>query len=648
MHLCVIIYLHNYLACQLLLILSSMLFIYIMKKVNVFLCLWACSIYGMAQPKITYHTTDLKTAKSISIIFSELEELPDAKIIHIQAEPAPLNPVQQLKKQLTHAHLQKQQYVEPKTINYKKAATAPQVLGVFNANFSQGTPNDNDLAVSNGNIIASCVNTNINFYNDTGRLMWGRLLSAISNKLGPLNRTYDPRVIYDPIEDKFILVFLQGSSSTDTRIIIGFTTTNDPSKTWNLYQLPGNFTGDSSWSDYPIIAINKEDLFITVNRLKDNTFWKNGFIESYIWQVNKKDGYTGDSLRQRVYNNIKYNNQPIWSVCPVKNSYSFDRNEMFLLSVRPDQLENDTVFLHYIDNSIASGKAKLSMRILKSPVKYGLQPNAIMPNNKYLQTNDARVLSAIVVNGMIYFTGNCIDPIKLSPSVYFGVIEKTWTSNPTIKAQIISYDSLDIGYPSIAYAGSGADGDHSCMITFSHVSKKYFPGTSVVYVDRYFNISSPMFVKNGDGNINLIADSVQRWGDYTGIQTKYNQPGIIWLNGSYGTTNGDNRSVVARVKVTDPLLSAATIDNIQTTGSIYPNPSGTVATFEFKVALKQLITIDIGSLDGKYLKTILVDWAKPGLNQLRIDTSVLPNGMYFVNLKSNEGILYTHKFIVAH
>lgn len=82
--------------------------------------------------------------------------------------------------------------------------------------------------------------------------------------------------------------------------------------------------------------------------------------------------------------------------------------------------------------------------------------------------------------------------------------------------------------------------------------------------------------------------------------------------------------------------------------NLYPNPVVNVATLEFTMNKKELITVELGSVDGKYLKTILVDWGKPGLNQLRIETDSLPDGMYFVNLKSNGEIIKTHKFVVTH
>lgn len=617
------------------------------KEIALFIGLiWCLAINAQVKDGFSYDVIELKTAMGARVNLEDLPALPEAHIINIKAAPAPLNDRQAMKQMLDQQRLK---HASQKALNKKKAdADEPSYAFGFTANVTQGTPNDNDFCIGNNGLMISCVNTNMTVYNDTGKAIISRSLSNLGSALGPLNRTYDPRTIYDPEQDRYIVVFLQGSSSADTRIIVAFSTSNDPGKTWNLYQLPGNITGDSSWSDYPIISLSKGELFITVNRLKDNTFWKNGFLESYIWQVDKMKGYSGDSLPQRVYNNIKYMDKPLWSICPAKGGSKLYGPEMYFLSHRPSDLSNDSVFVHIINNTIASGKAKLTTRVMRNPVAYGLQPNAIQPNGRKLQTNDARVLCAMYEGGVIYYVGNTIDTSLFSPGVYFGRIHEIWTDNPRLEGDIISYDSLDIGYPSIAYVGTGQNGDHSSMITFSHVSPNHFPGTSVVYVDRNFNISGPVFVKKGEGNIRVIMDSVERWGDYTGIQKRYNQLGVAWLNGSWGNTSNQNRTWVGKIVSNDPLMGSNAIIKEEKVIRAYPNPSSEALHFEFEMKQKKLMAIEVVSLDGRKNLLVAKEWAKVGLNQLQLDTKDLPNGMYFVNLLSDEGKEYSFKFIVQH
>ncbi len=592
---------------------------------------------------LTYTTVDQVTSKGATINFMDLPNLPEAKIISLH--PQVVNdPVKLLKLQLDAQRAKK---TSSKMSNKKSGPLPPIVSRNYTGNVTQGTPNDNDMAVGNNGMLVSVVNQNMNVYNDTGRIVAGKTLASLGSALGPLNRTYDPRAIYDPEQDRFIVVFLQGSTSLDTRIIVAFSETNDPSKTWNLYAIPGNFTGDSSWSDYPIVSLSKDELFITVNRLKDNTSWQEGFIESYIWQVDKMRGYAGDSLVQKVYQNIKYNQKSVWSICPVKGGSRLYGPFSYFLSQRPSDLSNDTLFIHSISNTIKSGKASLEMKIVKAPIAYGLQPNAIMPNGKKLQTNDARVLSAMYENGVIYYVGNTIDRNLFSPAVYFGRVHEAWTAKPRLESTIISSDTLDFGYPSIAYVGTGENGDHRSMITFSHVSPIHFPGTSVVYVDRSFNVSAPVFVKQGEGNVRVLNDSVERWGDYTGIQRKYNELGVAWLNGSWGNANGQNRTWIGRVSANEPSLGLVKND-AAFNQKLYPNPAEEQVSFEFESTHKQLLTVSILDIKTGQITNVSVEPAKSGKNKLVMDVSKLSNGLYIIILSNEEGRVSSHKFVVQH
>ena len=83
---------------------------------------------------------------------------------------------------------------------------------------------------------------------------------------GSLN-DYDPKVIYDPMEDRFVLIFLLGNAPPSTYIVTCFPETSDPTGDWNVYFLDGDPFSTGHWSDYPAIALSEEELFITINLL---------------------------------------------------------------------------------------------------------------------------------------------------------------------------------------------------------------------------------------------------------------------------------------------------------------------------------------------------------------------------------------------
>lgn len=606
------------------------------------------TVHAHAQQTFSYQSENHTTPLSCTINLSEPHKDYDPRLQLIQsASPAPATLFHQHKQMLDRLRSEKVKKGQTQTLA-KSAPPSPTVLTNFAGNITQGTPNDNDLAISDSGMIVSVVNQNLLFFNSIGTQVGGATLAVFGRKLGTLNRTYDPRVVYDPDADRFIAVFLQGSTSADTRIVTAFSKTNDPTKEWNVYAISGNTFGDSSWSDYPILSISKGELFITVNRLKDNTDWKDGFIESLIWQVNKTQGYAGDTLYQKLYKDIRFNNKPIWSVCPVKGGSALYGPNMYFLSVRPSALQNDTVFLHEITNTIASGAAQLTTTVLKADKPYGLQPNAIQPNGKKLQTNDARILSAMIENEMIHYVANCIDTTYFSPGVYYGRIKTfKWPGQtPQINGTIIGYDSLDIGYPSVSYIGGGLT-DHSALITFSHVSPVHFPGTSVVYVDRDGNISAPVFVKTGLSSISLLADSVDRWGDYTGNQRKYNESGVCWINGSFGMNSG-NRTWIAKIKSNDVRLATPEQQTTKHQLAVYPNPSANYLNIDFNIEHTTLLTFEIWDIKGQLVDVLLHDKAKAGLNRFSFNTSYLANGTYLLMIKNDETIIETRKILVHH
>jgi hypothetical protein len=620
-----------------------------MKKILLFTWSISIAVCVEAQQELLYKTTVISVplAKQLSMSDEVQDFNPKLQLIQSSA-PAPQNGIL-YQKLLLDQQRKAYSLVKKNQIFNKQNAPSPQVEESFNGNgLTQGTPNDNDMAISNSGIVVSVVNTNITIFNDTGKVLSSKSLATFANALGSLNRTFDPRVIYDPIEDRFVVVFLQGSTSADTRVILAFSATADPTQNWNFYVLPGNVTGDSSWSDYPIISLSKTELFVTLNRVKDNTPWQTGFITSYIWQCDKKAGYAAaDTINPKLWHDITYNGASIWSVCPVKGGSTLYGPNMYFLSQRPSDLSNDTVFLHEITNTHKSGNAILKTKVLRTNTAYGLQPNAIQPNGKKLQTNDARVLSACYENWVIHYVGNTIDTSLFVPAVYYGRLYGASGNTPTIEGKIISYDTMDIGYPSISYMGNGK-GDNSMLITFSHVSPTLFPGTSVVFADRNGNISDPVIVKYGIGNINVIADSVNRWGDYTGNQRKYNEPGVCWVNGSYGTASESNRTWIAKLRSADPTLSIFKPKPSGITTHVYPNPTAETVTVDFIMENSQFIELSILDLGGKTVAHLLRDKAKSGLNRFTFSANDLPNGTYILTINNESTRIHQHQFVVAH
>jgi hypothetical protein len=540
----------------------------------------------------------------------------------------------------------------PSVSGKKRAAIAPLLTSGFAGAQTAGTPNDNNMAVNNDSFVVSVLNTYIRVYNTNGvfKKNWGLEFFPIDPKatkpgsgVGSLDRSYDPKVLFDPVANRFIIVFLEGSESSDTRIIVSYSKTSNPLDGWNVYQLNGNPYGGKFWTDYPMIAINGEDLFITVNILKDNTDWRDGFTQSVIWQMPTARGYNGDTLQYNLWSNIVHQGKSVWSICPVQDAYQPGREGLYFLSVRPGDAMNDTVFLHAISHNYQSGIAQYSMKVLKTDEKYGLPPVAPQKQAGFkLQTNDARVLGAFFANNRIQYVQTTNNSINGRSSVYHGIIQYPDHAIPTVSGKIISYDTLDIAYPTIVHAGNDVFGKQS-LITFSHSGETVFPGTSVLYYDNNGEYSDLLMAKKGEGLINsFIADTAERWGDYTSIQRRYNNSKEFWLVGSYGRSTNAVGTWISKVTMNDPKVGLNELGLTPSTQA-YPNPVSDMLTIPFTIPSDGMVSIQIMDATGKLVYTLSEPQNK-GEQHALINLANYTSGIYFYSVLLGQQLIQNGSF----
>ena len=113
-------------------------------------------------------------------------------------------------------------------------AVSPKILQQFEGNATNSSPADNDVAVGLDGKIISAVNSNIQIYNESGVSIQTKTLAALASSLGSFTSNSDPRLLYDPVSDRYVIVWFTGSTSTTNKIIVGFTKSNDPAGAWNF------------------------------------------------------------------------------------------------------------------------------------------------------------------------------------------------------------------------------------------------------------------------------------------------------------------------------------------------------------------------------------------------------------------------------
>jgi len=529
-------------------------------------------------------------------------------------------------------------------VTYKKQSPDPRVLEGFLGQAPTGTPLDNNLAVSKAGLVFSCANTTIRVLDSTGKFLFSRSLSALANELGSLTRTFDPHTFYDFERDRFILVFLNGSNHSNTEVIIGFSETNDPREGWNFYSIPGNTSQNEWWSDYPFIGISKEALFISVLLWQDGeSGWDTDAIDENIWQLDLEKGFAGDSLRVKQYHELSFAGKQLWNTRPMSGALESYGPEFFLLGNRPKDMTNDTLFLIRIKGNWDQQANEISIEPVIANNPYGLQPNVTQLGGKKLRTNYCDIQSGYYFNDALYFCSNSINFSSGRPGVFIGKIENL-SGTPKAITQVFGVDSLDLNYPSMAYAGAGWP-DESAIVMCLHNSQNSYAGTSVFSMGRDFTPSNLVRVKEGLGMMRvLVNDSLERWGDYTGVQRSYSHTGKVWFAGSYGLASGGSQTWIASAGNEDPSLSVPQAKQLEHTA--FPNP-GKQFTLSFALEQDQEIGLFVYDMKGQLILHKNQE-LMAGEQELKINPGA-EAGTYLLLVKAADGsVLIQERLVVSY
>lgn len=521
----------------------------------------------------------------------------------------------------------------------KTTTAIPPIQGLnFEAQKQNGYPNDNDMAISNGGKIVSVCNSILYVFDQNGGPAQAAVsLSAFGDQGGAGNFTkFDPKAIYDPDHDRFIVVFLSGTRSNTSELVICFSTTNDPTQTWNVYVFNGS-TYPLTWSDFPQIGISKEELFVTANQYTDASAYQG----STIWQIRLDEGYTGNTLFARTLQT------PYFSLHPVTGGDTLYGPNFFFLGLSTT-VPSRTVSLHQMTNTLANNGVLDPPINLQSDLLYNVPPDADQfGSNTILLTNDHRVQSAYFANNRIVWVGNT--NFLARPCIYFGTI----TLSPfnllfsDAKGLIIQDTDYQFAYPSVTYSGSEGSRTNASVVTFNYSGNTFFPGNGAVFIDGEGNYSPVLELRRGRGYMGLGTETNRRWGDYTGQKRRYSQVGESWFCGSFGNITGGTDSWISQLNV-EPSVG---LDPTKPTGEItaYPNPTTEWLNVTMKIFEEGTYTLQLFDLAGRMLHAGLSNFLVPGEAEARFNVGHLPSGTYLLSLSNAQGEqVFTQKVSVSH
>jgi hypothetical protein len=470
----------------------------------------------------------------------------------------------------------------------KQAATqAAMVQRSFVANESGPfNPMDNTMAISDLGFIVSADNYTIDFYTDgPDTLRQFQLHADFYGDTAIGNRGFDPKITYDRWAHRFILVMLLDQDFRDNKMIISFSKTEDPRLGWNHYYLNTDTLDQDQYFDFPLIAINARELFISGNMVNDAAKYPTG---SKLYQVNLREGYDSLPLRCRIWTDLRDDDGDLAAfVCPLGHGLqdSAYQRGVYLASTKtlwtlPTPTSTD-LFWYFLDDSLGAANPSIQTHQLQTTAyaqpASGLQLNGV----DSIQTGDCRVLSGYFLRGKLNFV--YVKSTNGFATIVLNRLDVTTNTNLRVPWGFSSAQ-LHYCYPSIAFYGQDEQDEDNLIVCFQRTGASIYPQLLMVQFDDSVFAANSVVVKQGIGFIAMNGTgATERWGDYTGIQRRYGASyPACWLVGSYpagpdsnyfGRPNALNAFVA---EISDTLVGNSSSEPLQLKSILiqfYPTPS---------------------------------------------------------------------------
>jgi len=131
------------------------------------------------------------------------------------------------------------------------------------------------------------LNTGVRIQDRIGNTLFNTSLGNWWNALPGNGGTFDPKIIYDPHNDRWIMVTPSGSNSVDSKLYLGVSQTSDPLGEWNMYWIDPD-ESNQTWFDYPSIGFNKKWITISGNMF-GNDYYRTVFVFDKMAAYNGED-----------------------------------------------------------------------------------------------------------------------------------------------------------------------------------------------------------------------------------------------------------------------------------------------------------------------------------------------------------------------
>lgn len=428
--------------------------------------------------------------------------------------------------------------------------------------------------------VVSVTNVSIQFHTKSGTGLLdstpgapvtGISLASFFSALSPVNATFDPKVLYDQVAERFVVITLErqdvlfGDPSDTSRILVAVSDDADPTGTWHLTAIDSkvSISAVDHWADYPGFSVDEEAVYITANMF---SFFSSGgaFGGVRLWVIDKFTGaggglYGGGTATVSLFDpygggGVETTTQPahIYGTAPTTPNVG-----TFLVSYSGLTAGGDE-FLQIVrvDDPIGPGVTAFTLQFLNigdiEDFASGALPDAPQSGSaETIETNDRRALDSVWRSDSLWLTAT-IDPTSGDDA---GQATAHWWELDTSTLAVIALTQQgDVGgedlasdthtfFPSIAVNASG-----DAAIGFAASASTIFPSSAYTTHESgsaagsntgsvIYGTGLAYYIRTFDSPPCSASPADNRWGDYSAtVLDSFDE--CFWAYNQHAQTRG--------------------------------------------------------------------------------------------------------------
>jgi uncharacterized repeat protein (TIGR01451 family) len=114
-------------------------------------------------------------------------------------------------------------------------------------------------------------------------------LNQFFSSVGGGSGAFDPKAVFDPYGQRFIVVACDERRSAGSALLVGVSQTADPTGAWHFYRLDAD-PADQAWADFPSLGFNGRWVTIQANLFKNDN---SGYSHAGFWALDRAALYAG-------------------------------------------------------------------------------------------------------------------------------------------------------------------------------------------------------------------------------------------------------------------------------------------------------------------------------------------------------------------